>query len=81
MNFYGFFTKDHISNKNEKRDWKEKNKRYLNQLQRFLDATDRIQEEELRNHIIAQMLKCDLILTELAENEMAKIRQKNTNPK
>ena len=35
MNFYGFFTKDHISNKNEKRDWKEKNKRYLNQLQRF----------------------------------------------
>lgn len=80
MNFYGFFAKENIAKKEEKRNWKEKNKRYLNQLQRFLDATDRIQEEELRNHIIAQMLKCDLILTELAENEMARIRQKNVNP-
>lgn len=76
MNFYRFFTKENISKKGEKRNWKEKNKRYLSQLQRFLDATDRIQEEELRNHIIVQMLKCDSILTELAENEMARIRQK-----
>ena len=31
------------------RDWKEKNKRYLSQLQRFLDATDSVKEERIRN--------------------------------
>lgn len=59
------------------RDWKEKNKRYLNQLQRFLDAADSIEREELRNNIIGQMLKCDMILTELAEREIQKYKQKD----
>jgi len=54
------------------RDWKEKNQRYLRHLQKFLDATDRIKDEKLRNHIIAQMLKCDQALTEIAEKEMEK---------
>ena len=54
---------------------KEKNKRYLSQLQRFLDATDSVKEERIRNNIIGQMLKCDEILTQLAENEMARIKQ------
>ena len=31
------------------RDWKEKNKRYLNQIQKFLDATDSIEREEIKN--------------------------------
>lgn len=61
------------------RDWKEKNKRYLNQLQRFLDSVDSIEREDLKNHVIAQMLKCDLILTELAEKEMKKIRNEQYN--
>ncbi len=61
------------------RDWKEKNKRYLNQLQRFLDSVDSIEKEDLKNHVIAQMLKCDLILTELAEKEMKKIRNEQYN--
>lgn len=59
------------------RDWKEKNKRYLIQLQKFLDAVDSIKEEELRNNIITQMLKCDLILTELAEKEIQKYREED----
>lgn len=54
------------------RDWKEKNKSYLRQLQKFLDATDSIKDEELKNHIIIQMLKCDDILTQIAENEIEK---------
>lgn len=58
---------------NPNRDWKEKNKRYLHCLQKFLDATDSIKDEELRKHIIAQMLKCDLALTEIAEKEMQKV--------
>ncbi len=67
------YTKD---KKENRRDWKEKNKRYLSQLQRFLDASDSIENEELRNHIIAQMLKCDLILTEIAEKEIEKYKAK-----
>ena len=58
------------------RDWKEKNKRYLENLQKFLDATDSIADECLRKHIIIQMLKCDLVLTEIAEKEIKKAKEK-----
>lgn len=72
MKFKEKFSENETSNS---RDWKEKNKSYLNQLQKFLDATDRIKEEELRNHIIAQMLKCDLVLTQIAEREIEKSKE------
>lgn len=74
MKIKEFFTKEEIE---KSRKWKEQNKEYLNQLQNFLDATDSIKDEELRNHIIAQMLKCDLVLTEIAENEIQKEKQNN----
>lgn len=57
------------------RNWKEKNKRYLENLQKFLDATDSIADECLRKHIIIQMLKCDLVLTEIAEKEIQKAKE------
>ena len=57
------------------RDWKEKNKKYLDSLQKFLDATDSIKDEELKYHIIIQMLNCDLALTEIAEREIQKAKQ------
>ena len=57
------------------RDWKEKNKRYLENLQKFLDATDSIADECLRKHIIIQMLKCDLVLTKIAEKEIQKAKE------
>ncbi len=60
---------------NENRDWKEKNEKYLNSLQNFLDAADSIKDEELKKHIIIQMLKCDLVLTEIAEKEIKKIKE------
>ena len=59
----------------EKREWKEKNEKYLMHLQKFLDATDSIEDEELQRHIIGQMLKCDLALTEIAEDEIKKAKQ------
>ena len=68
MNFKTFFTKEDTPSK---RDWKEKNKGYLRQLQRFLDAADNIEEEDLRMTVISEMLKCDNILTQLAERRMA----------
>ena len=57
------------------REWKEKNEKYLTNLQKFLDATDSIEDEELQKHIIGQMLKCDLVLTEIAESEIQKAKE------
>lgn len=48
-------------------DWKMKNKEYLLELQRFLDKADNIENEELKNDIISQMLKCDKVLTRIAQ--------------
>lgn len=72
-----FIKKRNKENTLSSRAWKEQNEKYLNQLQKFLDATDSIKDEELRNHIIGQMLRCDMILTELAEKEIQKEKQKN----
>jgi len=49
------------------RDWKEKNKRYLYELQKFFDKVDNIKDEELKESIISQILKCDKVLTEIIE--------------
>ena len=57
------------------REWKEKNEKYLTNVQKFLDATDSIEDEELQKHIIGQMLKCDLVLTEIAEKEIQKAKE------
>ena len=54
------------SRRNKK--WKEKNKIYLKELQSFFDQADNIQDEMLKRNIIFQMLRCDSVLTELAEN-------------
>ena len=70
------YTKD---KSNDTLEWKEKNKKYLNQLQKFLDATDSIQTEYLKNNIITQMLKCDQILTEIAQKEIQKYKNQMYN--
>lgn len=54
------------------RYWKEKNKEYLKELQNFLDKADNIEDEILKRKIIGQMLRCDDILTKLAEKEFIK---------
>ena len=58
--------------------WKNKDKTYLFALQKFLDLTENIKDEELRKEIVAQMLKGDRCLTKLAEQLFYKI-QKNEN--
>ena len=51
----------------ENRQWKEKNEKYLEELQLFFDIVDRITDAHLKQKIISQMLRCDNILTEIAE--------------
>ena len=55
--------------------WKIDNKKYIFELQKFLDLADNIEDEELRKIIISQMLKCDKCLTEIAEEEFEKIKK------
>ena len=39
----------------DNKDWKEKNKKYLRELQSFFDKADNIEDEKLRNKIIGQI--------------------------
>lgn len=57
-----------------KENWKSNGKKYLKELQAFLDKVENIENEELRRDIRFQMLKCDNELTMLAEEEFRKIR-------
>lgn len=59
------------------KDWKEKNKKYLYYLQKFLDMCDNIQDECLKKDIIKAMLQCDETLTEIAEQEFQNMNKKN----
>ncbi len=64
----GKLEKDKIKKNIYSRDWKEKNDDYIKALERFLDVTDNVEDENLRMDIIYKMLKCDEILTKLVEN-------------
>ncbi len=58
-----------MCNKFENKNWKDRNKLYLKELQIFLDKAENIEDEILKKSIIYQMLRCDNILTSLAENK------------
>ncbi len=60
-------------------EWKEKNKKYLNDIQAFLDKAENIENEGLKADIINQMLKCDKILTELAIDEINRNKKVKNN--
>lgn len=49
--------------------WKDKNENYLKQLECFLDTVDNVKDEDLKIKIIFKMLRCDEILTNIAEEE------------
>lgn len=55
---------------------KEKDKKYLFELQKFLDIASNIEKEDLRTRVIMQMLKCDDILTKLYQEQIDKIAKK-----
>ena len=58
-------------------NWKNLNKEYLFELQKFLDLADNIENEKLRQEIINQMLKCDKCLTNIAEKILKKYLNNN----
>lgn len=61
----------------EKSKWKNRNSQYLFELQKFLDLSDNIEDEELKKLIIHQMLKCDKCITNIAEKMFEEIKEDN----
>lgn len=59
--------KSKVKKKVYSREWKEKNEEYINALYKFFDVVDNVENEELKLDIIYKMLKCDEILTKIAE--------------
>ena len=55
--------------------WKNQDEIYLFELQKFLDAVENVEDEELRKEIIAQMLKCDKRITQLAEKIFQELKE------
>lgn len=51
----------------DKRNWKNTNKQYLRELQKFFDIAENIQDKEVKKQIICQMLKCEELLTIIVE--------------
>lgn len=60
-------SEDELQKKVISREWKEKDIDYINALNKFFDIVDNVQDEKLKMDIIYQMLKCDKILTNIAE--------------
>ena len=61
--------------------WKNKDEIYLFELQKFFDIVENVENKELRKAIIAQMLKCDKKVTQLAEEIFHKLEEKNESIK
>lgn len=59
-------------------EWKSNSKKYLKELQAFLDKAERIENEEIRKEIIFQMLKCDNELTVFAEKIFKKLKEEKS---
>ena len=53
--------------------WKNEDKNYLFELQKFLDLADNIEDEELKKMLISQMIRCDRTLTGIAERTFKEI--------
>ena len=58
----------------QERQWKNTDQIYLFELQKFLDLTDNIKDEELKKEIVIQMLKCDKRVTQLAEKKFEELK-------
>ena len=62
----------------EKSKWKNKNSKYLFELQKFLDLVDNIEDEKLRKRIINQMIKYDKCVTDIAEEMFEILKNKKS---
>lgn len=56
--------------------WKQNNQKYIAALEMFLDRASNIKDEDLKESVIGNMLICDQILTDTAEEQFVTIYKK-----
>ena len=54
----------------ENHDWKNKNEKYLFEIQKLIDLIENIENEKLKKEILYQLIKYDKLITELAEERI-----------
>lgn len=55
--------------------WKNQNKSYLFEMQKFIDLADNIEDENLKREIINQAIRLDRCITKISEEVIEKIQQ------
>ena len=56
----------------EEQIWKNKNEKYLFELQKLIDLVDNIEDKEMQRIIINQILRCEKVLTTIFEETLKK---------
>ena len=57
----------------EEHQWKNRNKKYLFELQKIIDLTDNIEDNEMKKIFINQIIRCDKTLTEIFEETLKRV--------
>lgn len=56
-------------------EWKNKNQKYILDLDKFFDLVDNVKQECLRRQIRTQMIRCDKNITKMAEEIFKKMAE------
>lgn len=57
----------------EEQIWKNKNEKYLFELQKLIDLVDNIEDKEMQRILINQILRCEKVLTTIFEETLKKV--------
>ena len=57
----------------EEQIWKNKNEKYLFELQKLIDLVDNIEDKEMQRILINQILRCEKVLTTVFEETLKKV--------
>ena len=57
----------------EEQIWKNKNEKYLFELQKLIDLVDNIEDKEMQRIHINQILRCEKVLTTVFEETLKKV--------
>ena len=59
----------------ENKNWKNKNPKYLFELQKFLDLADNVEDIQIRKLLINQMIKLDKTIKAISEENFKKLSE------
>ena len=57
----------------EEHIWKNKNEKYLFELQKLIDLVNNIEDKEMQKILINQILRCEKVLTTVFEETLKKV--------